>query len=125
MKRLALFVCGFLLMACLAACGQKAPAQDPFQALKESIQVEDQTLSFTLPAQPDSGWQVQIAGRLLFDGQGMSVHYLDGSDWAAGQSYSFPLDKNYVSLELFAYLEDGQETTIDLLPFLPPELLTQ
>lgn len=122
MKPQRIALAGLLAAALLSGCGQAASA-DPIQALEDSIQVENQALSFTLPQTQDGGWQISIAGRLAMDGQGMSVHYLEGTDWASGQTYTFPLDENYDSLTLWVTLEDGTEGTIDLLPLLPEELL--
>ena len=52
----------------------------------------------------------------------MSLHYLDGADWTAGETYSFELSslaaQDVTELTMHINLDD-QEGEIDLLPYLP------
>lgn len=52
----------------------------------------------------------------------MSLHYLDGTDWTAGETYSFELSslaaQDVTELTMHVFLEE-QESEIDLLPYLP------
>ena len=52
----------------------------------------------------------------------MSLHYLDGADWTAGETYSFELSslaaQDVTQLTMYVFLEK-QESEIDLLPYLP------
>lgn len=62
--------------------------------LQNSITWENETLSFTIPADyaPPEGWNIHIAGRAEFDGgMSMSLHYLDGETWEAGKTYSLDI----------------------------------
>ena len=90
------------LVACEQVDGGETPsgntltAQEALDALKESIvfDTETATLTFTVPAgySPASDWSIHIAGRQEMDGEsGMSLHYLDGTVWEAGETYTIPL----------------------------------
>ncbi|WP_294548210.1 M56 family metallopeptidase [uncultured Pseudoflavonifractor sp.] len=94
------------LVACeQAEGGQPSPqttaentltAREALDALKESISFDPDTaaLTFTVPAgySPASDWSIHIAGRQEMDGEsGMSLHYLDGTVWEAGETYTVPL----------------------------------
>lgn len=79
-------------------------------------------LSFTVPEGTQT-WKIFISGRVeLEDFGGMSVHYLEDTTWENGKSYSFDVSQGkYTDLQLNAYCE-GQELSMDLLPFLPDAL---
>ena len=90
------------LVACEQVDGGETPsgntltAQEALDALKESIvfDTETATLTFTVPAgySPASDWSIHIAGRQEMDGEsGMSLHYLDGTVWEEGETYTIPL----------------------------------
>lgn len=90
------------LVACEQVDGGETPsgntltAQEALDELKESIvfDTETATLTFTVPAgySPASDWSIHIAGRQEMDGgSGMSLHYLDGTVWEAGETYTIPL----------------------------------
>lgn len=90
------------LVACEQVDGGETPsgntltAQEALDALKESIafDTETATLTFTVPADysPASDWSIHIAGRQEMDGEsGMSLHYLDGTVWEEGETYTIPL----------------------------------
>lgn len=112
-----------MLVGGLVACEQ---TQDngPDQAvekLKSTIAYDGQTLSFTLP-EGERDWNLHIAGRAEADGLGgMSLHYLDGTTWTPGETYSFALEQEaaqeVTELTMNIYLEE-QEYTVDLLPYL-------
>ena len=90
------------LVACEQVDGGETPsgntltAQEALDALKESIAFDPETatLTFTVPAgySPASDWSIHIAGRQEMDSEsGMSLHYLDGTVWEAGETYTVPL----------------------------------
>ena len=90
------------LVACEQVDGGETPsgntltAQEALDALKESISYDPDTatLTFTVPAgySPASDWSIHIAGRQEMDGgSGMSLHFLDGTVWEAGETYTIPL----------------------------------
>lgn len=65
-------------------------------------------------------WDLHIAGRAETDELGgMSLHYLDETNWTPGETYSFDLDGESVGevTQLFMDIElEGQSYTVDLLP---------
>lgn len=90
------------LVACEQAEGGETPAgntltaREALDALEESIAFDPETatLTFTVPAgySPASDWSIHIAGRQEMDGEsGMSLHFLDGTVWEAGETYTIPL----------------------------------
>lgn len=85
------------------------------EQLKNSITYQGGRFSFTIPAGTAS-WDIHIAGRLDAGG-GMSVHYLDGETWTPGKTYSFQTDGACTELTMDIAL-DGQETSVDLLPYI-------
>ena len=96
--------------------------QTALEQLRSSIIYDGERVSFTIP-EGDRAWNIQIAGRA--DTQelgGISLHYLDGTDWTPGETYSFELsslDAQDVT-ELTMHIFQGtQEWEIDLLPYLP------
>src|SRR5699024_8115201 len=63
--------------------------QEAVDALENSISYDGQQVSFTIPEE-NHVWNIQISGRA--DTQelgGISLHYLDGTDWTPGETYSF------------------------------------
>lgn len=96
--------------------------QTALEQLRSSIIYDGERVSFTIP-EGDRAWNIQIAGRA--DTQelgGISLHYLDGTDWTPGETYSFELsslDAQDVT-ELTMHIFQGtQEWEIDLIPYLP------
>lgn len=97
------------------------PESGPLEQLEESIVYMDGRLSFTIPEGGD--WSIWIGGRIVTDGGGMSVHYLEAESaagsWESGKTYRFALaDGPYDSLTMTAAV-DGEETDIDLTAWLP------
>ena len=97
-------------------------SQEVVEVLQNSFVYDGAEFSFTLP-KVDWAWNIQISGRA--DTQelgGISLHYLDGTDWTPGETYSFELsslDAQDVT-ELTMHIFQGtQEWEIDLLPYLP------
>lgn len=96
-------------------------ASGALDALENSIVVVGDTLAFTIPQgyQGEGTWSIQVAGRAeLPDFGGMSLHYLDGTAWTAGETYTADLsgEAEYLTeLTLNAAL-GGEERTVDLLP---------
>lgn len=113
-----------LLVGTLVACeGRKEPAdpEELLDALEESITYDGKAVSFTLP-EGEISWDLHIAGRMEAEGLGgMSLHYLDGTDWQPGQSYSFDLAAetaaDITELTMEATAGEG-ERSIDLLSHL-------
>ncbi len=96
--------------------------QEAVDALENSISYDGQQVSFTIPEE-NHVWNIQISGRA--DTQelgGISLHYLDGTDWTPGETYSFELSSLAAQdvTELTMHIFQGtQEWEIDLLPYLP------
>lgn len=110
-----------VLVGGLVACEQTQNS-GPDQAVEElenTITYDGQTLSFTLP-EGERDWNLHIAGRAETDELGgMSLHYLDETNWTPGETYSFDLDGESVGevTQLFMDIElEGQSYTVDLLP---------
>lgn len=110
-----------VLVGGLVACEQTQNS-GPDQAVEElenTITYDGQTLSFTLP-EGERDWDLHIAGRAETDELGgMSLHYLDETNWTPGETYSFDLDGESVGevTQLFMNIElEGQSYTVDLLP---------
>ncbi len=110
-----------LLVGTLVACESRKEPTDPdalLDALEESITYDGQIVSFTLP-EGELSWDLHIAGRMETDGMGgMSLHYLDGTDWQPGESYSFELASETAGTltELTMEVTAGEgERSIDLL----------
>lgn len=96
--------------------------QTALEQLRSSIIYDGERVSFTIP-EGDREWNIQISGRA--DTQelgGISLHYLDGTDWTPGETYSFELsslaaqDVTQLTMHIF---QGTQEWEIDLLPYLP------
>ena len=97
-------------------------SQEVVEVLQNSFVYDGAEFSFTLP-KGDWAWNIQISGRA--DTQelgGISLHYLDGTDWMPGETYSFELSslaaQDVTQLTIHIFQED-QEWEIDLLPYLP------
>lgn len=97
-------------------------SQEVVEVLQNSFVYDGAEFSFTLP-KVDWAWNIQISGRA--DTQelgGISLHYLDGTDWTPGETYSFELsslaaqDVTQLTMHIF---QGTQEWEIDLLPYLP------
>lgn len=145
------------LVACEQVDGGETPsgnnltAQEALDALKESITFDPETatLTFTVPAgySPAYDWSIHIAGRQEMDSEsGMSLHYLDGTVWEAGETYTIPLTSAQIaairtqdeellaSWDLSAFTEltldaalpdpeNGEQSiTVDLLPAVRTEV---
>lgn len=126
-KRGRALVCLALACAVLAgglvACEQTQPPAPDVQldALEESISYQDGVLSFTLP-EGEGDWNIQISGRAdTSDLGGISLHYMEGTEWTPSMIYFLPLSAQTVldvtELTLTAWL-DGQERSVDLVPYL-------
>lgn len=95
--------------------------QEAVDALENSISYDGQQVSFTIPEE-NHVWNIQISGRA--DTQelgGISLHYLDGTDWTPGETYSFELTaeqlQDITELHMWVFL-DSHEWDLDLLAFL-------
>lgn len=126
-KRGRALVCLALACAVLAgglvACEQTQPPAPDAQldALEESISYQDGVLSFTLP-EGEGEWNIQISGRAdTSDLGGISLHYMEGTEWTPSMIYFLPLSAQTVldvtELTLTAWL-DGQERSVDLVSYL-------
>ena len=96
--------------------------QTALEQLRSSIIYDGERVSFTIP-EGDREWNIHIAGRAEVEWLGgMSLHYLDGTDWTPGETYSFELSSLAAQdvTELTMHIFQGtQEWEIDLLPYLP------
>ncbi len=97
-------------------------SQEVVEVLQNIFVYDGAEFSFTLP-KVDWAWNIQISGRA--DTQelgGISLHYLDGTDWTPGETYSFELSslaaQDVTELTMHIFL-GTQEWEIDLLPYLP------
>lgn len=111
-----------LLVGGLVACQEtQSPTPDAqLDALEKSISYQDEVLSFTLP-EGEGDWNIQIFGRAdTSDLGGISLHYMEGTEWTPSMEYFLPLSAQTVqgitALTLNAWL-DGQERSVDLLPY--------
>ena len=100
------------------------PESGPLEQLEESIVYMDGRLSFTIP-EGGTAWSIWIGGRIVTDGGGMSVHYLEAEsaagNWESGKTYQFEAaDGPYDSLTMTAAV-DGREKDIDLTAWLPEQ----
>lgn len=96
-------------------------SQEVVEVLQNSFVYDGTEFSFTLP-KVDWAWNIQISGRA--DTQelgGISLHYLDGTDWTPGETYSFELTaeqmQDITELHMWVFL-DSHEWDLDLLAFL-------
>lgn len=97
-------------------------SQTDQERLRSSITYDGERVSFTIPEE-DREWNIHIAGRAEVEWLGgMSLHFLDGTDWTPGETYSFELssltaqDVTQLTMHIF---QGTQEWEIDLLPYLP------
>lgn len=97
-------------------------SQTDQERLRSSITYDGERVSFTIP-EGDREWNIHIAGRAEVEWLGgMSLHFLDGTDWTPGETYSFELsslaaqDVTQLTMHIF---QGTQEWEIDLLPYLP------
>ena len=105
----------------LTSAAAPTARQEAVDTLEASLFYDGSTLSFTLP-EGEGDWSLQIAGRAETEELGsMSLHFLDGTDWAPGETYSFDLSPAQVwdltELSMWGTL-DGQEWEINLLAHL-------
>ena len=112
-----------LLVGGLVACQKTEPStpEEQLDALEKSISYENSVLSFTLP-EGEGDWKIHIAGRAEIDWLGgMSLHYMEGTEWTPATEYFLPLSAQTVldvtELTLIAWL-DGEERSVDLVPYL-------
>lgn len=113
-----------VLVGGLVACEGRPAMTDmeALEALEESLSYDGERVSFTIP-EGDREWNIHIAGRAEVEWLGgMSLHFLDGTDWTPGETYSFELsslaaqDVTQLTMHIF---QGTQEWEIDLLPYLP------
>lgn len=113
-----------ILVGGLVACEGRPAMTDmeALEALEESLSYDGERVSFTIP-EGDREWNIHIAGRAEVEWLGgMSLHFLDGTDWTPGETYSFELSslaaQDVTELTMHIFL-GTQEWEIDLLPYLP------
>ena len=113
-----------ILVGGLVACEGRPAMTDmeALEALEESLSYDGERVSFTIP-EGDREWNIHIAGRAEVEWLGgMSLHFLDGTDWTPGETYSFELSslaaQDVTELTMHIFQED-QEWEIDLIPYLP------
>ena len=113
-----------ILVGGLVACEGRPAMTDmeALEALEESLSYDGERVSFTIP-EGDREWNIHIAGRAEVEWLGgMSLHFLDGTDWTPGETYSFELsslaaqDVTQLTMHIF---QGTREWEIDLLPYLP------
>lgn len=113
-----------ILVGGLVACEGRPAMTDmeALEALENSLSYDGERVSFTIP-EGDREWNIHIAGRAEVEWLGgMSLHFLDGTDWTPGETYSFELsslaaqDVTQLTMHIF---QGTQEWEIDLLPYLP------
>ena len=95
--------------------------QTALEQLRSSIIYDGERVSFTIP-EGDREWNIHIAGRAEVEWLGgMSLHFLDGTDWTPGETYSFELTaeqmQDITELHMWVFL-DSHEWDLDLLAFL-------
>ena len=113
-----------ILVGGLVACEGRPAMTDleALEALENSLSYDGERVSFTIP-EGDREWNIQISGRAdTLELDGISLHYLDGTDWMPSETYSFELSslaaQDVTQLTIHIFQED-QEWEIDLLPYLP------
>ena len=113
-----------ILVGGLVACEGRPAMTDleALEALENSLSYDGERVSFTIP-EGDREWNIQISGRAdTLELDGISLHYLDGTDWMPSETYSFELSSPAAQdvTELTMHIFQGtQEWEIDLLPYLP------
>lgn len=110
-----------LLVGGLVGCQKTSSAEKQLAALEESIFYNGQTLYFTIP-QGEEKWELHIAGRAdTAQLGGISLHYLEGTDWTPGETYSIALSQEEADqvTELTMEVQVGEkEGQVDLLALL-------
>lgn len=113
-----LVIAGVFFFASGTSAEQKA-----VKALEKSIQYQNGSLSFTIPADYDKpeNWNILIYGSQQFsDGMSMSAHPLEEVNaahaWEAGKQYTIEVEgQNYTELGMDVFLPEDGESSIDLL----------
>lgn len=112
---------GVLLVGGLVGCQKTAPDEKQLAALEESIFYDGQTLYFTIP-EGEEEWELHIAGRAdTAQLGGISLHYLEGTEWTPGETYSIALSQEEADqvTELTMEVQMGEEERqVDLLALL-------
>lgn len=83
-------------------------------ALRDTVEVEDGQIFFTLPEEVPEGVQldVRVAGSAVYeDGSREDLEFLQTAVWTPGEQYSIPYDEAYTTLGIFltARYPDGSE----------------
>lgn len=96
--------------------------QEAADALVNSIQAKDGTITFTIPQNGPAAddWSIAINGRSETpDGMGMSLHFLEQETWEPGKLYTIdPGEAKLTELRLYLSLPEGIERDVDLLAYL-------
>lgn len=112
---------GVLLVGGLVGCQKTSSSEKQLAALEESIFYDGQTLYFTLP-EGEEEWKLHIAGRAdTAQLGGISLHYLEGTEWTPGETYSIALSQEEADQVTELTMEvqvDEEERQVDLLALL-------
>ena len=80
-----------LLVTSLVACEQaKLTPEEALDALEDSIAVEGDRISFTVPKHcgPEELWEITVSGLSETEEGVVSLHYFENEAWKAGQGYA-------------------------------------
>ena len=80
-----------LLATSLVACEQaKLTPEEALDALEDSIAVEGDRISFTVPEHcgPEDLWEITVSGLSETEEGVVSLHYFENEAWKAGQGYA-------------------------------------
>ena len=80
-----------LLATSLVACEQaKLTPEEALDALEDSIAVEGDRISFTVPKHcgPEDLWEITVSGLSETEEGMVSLHYFENEAWKAGQGYA-------------------------------------
>ena len=80
-----------LLVTSLVACEQaKLTPEEALDALEDSIAVEGDRISFTVPEHcgPEDLWEITVSGLSETEEGVVSLHYFENEAWKAGQGYA-------------------------------------
>ena len=80
-----------LLATSLVACEQaKLTPEEALDALEDSIAVEGDRISFTVPKHcgPEEDWEITVSGLSETEEGVVSLHYFENEAWKAGQGYA-------------------------------------
>ena len=80
-----------LLVTSLVACEQaKLTPEEALDALEDSIAVEGDRISFTVPKHcgPEDLWEITVSGLSETEEGVVSLHYFENEAWKAGQGYA-------------------------------------